>query len=91
MARGGFQTIGQRSIGPATPAAIFRRELEPLAEVLRELFASNHAGCTSASCFAARLSRLVLLQSGPYPDLASYEQFLRAVAKPEAFAPQSSS
>ena len=55
------KTIGQRSIGPATPAAIFRREPEPLAEVLRELFASNHAGWPSASSFAARLSRLVLL------------------------------
>src|SRR5208283_3756720 len=43
----------------ATSATGFRREPDRLAEVLRERFASNHAGWSSASSRAAWLSLLV--------------------------------
>jgi len=42
-----------------TSATGLRREPDPLAEVLRGWFASNHAGWSSAYSSAARLSPLV--------------------------------
>ena len=47
------------NLHPATPATGFQRKPDPLAEVLREWFVSNHAGWSSASSCAARLSPLV--------------------------------
>jgi hypothetical protein len=44
---------------PATPATDLRRKPDPLAEVLRERFAPNHAEWSPAPSCAARLSPLV--------------------------------
>jgi hypothetical protein len=53
----------------ATSATGFRREPDPLAKVLREWSASNHAGWSSASCRAARFYPCVS-SGNSYPEFA---------------------